>query len=129
MRFAVVVGFLAACRSHGGGGDVPGDIDDWARKILAMPAEQVCTSDTPLRDAYFCMVKPALFTDAVRALDCTYVTLQNLHSQEHYLNFDWGGGHIEAHGILIGPEDWTPDPQMYRHKLRDGVFTYDQREE
>ena len=127
-RAALLLLLGSACHSRHGG-NVPKEVDAWARTILAMPVAKVCADGTPLGDAYFCDVKPALLPDLVRELGCTSLTLQNLPSSERYLDFDWGGGHEEAHGILIGPEDWTPDTELYKRKLRDGVYTYDRRDE
>ena len=77
---------------------------------------------------YFCFVKPALETDAVRGLGAHLISIQNVHSNGRYIDLDWGGGHVDAYGVYVGPVGWSPgDPDSPHHKLRDGVFTYDSR--
>jgi hypothetical protein len=102
------------------------EVDTWARKVIALPVQEACTPGQT--DGFFCAVRPTLFTPAVRQLGAT-ITLQNLRD-ERYINIDWGGGHVEAHGVIIGPAGWThrADPEFREHRIRDGVFSYDQRQ-
>jgi hypothetical protein len=91
-----------------------------------MPIEDVCAGDAAGR--YFCRVRPDLIPDDVRALGAT-ISLQNLRG-ERYLDLDWGGGHVDAYGVLIGPADWSHAANAERgeRKLRVGVFAYDTRQ-
>jgi hypothetical protein len=118
---------LAACRdartpTH----DVPASVDAWARRILAMPVEEAC--DGEVHADFFCSVAVSMMPGDIRALGAT-ITLQNARRRDRYLDLDWGGGHSEAHGVLIGPAGWTheADPERGERKLRDGVFAYDLR--
>jgi hypothetical protein len=107
---------------------VPPRADAWARQVLAMPAEEVC--DGEVRAAYFCAVRPALIPAEVRELGARSISLENVRGDQRYLDFDWGGGHVEAYGVLIGPADWTHEANTERgeRKLRAGVFVYDTRQ-
>jgi hypothetical protein len=105
---------------------VPAEIDVWARQILALPVDDVCAGE--IRADFFCSVRPALFTPAVRELGARSITLQNIRG-ERYVDIDWGAGHVEAHGMLVGPSGWTrrADEEFQERAIRDGVFSYDKR--
>lgn len=108
---------------------VPPEIDVWARSILAMPVEDVCAG-APHPQAYNCTVRAALLTDVVRRLGARSVVLANVHSNERYIDLDWGGGHVEAYGVMIGPIGWTRgvDPERKERRIREGVIAYDTRQ-
>jgi hypothetical protein len=105
---------------------VPTEVDAWARRVIALPVQEACVAGQT--DGFFCSVRPTLLTPEVRRLGAT-ITLQNLRG-ERYINIDWGGGHVEAYGVIIGPSGWThrADPEFREHRIRDGVFSYDQRQ-
>ncbi|HEY5925966.1 MAG TPA: hypothetical protein VIV11_29965 [Kofleriaceae bacterium] len=107
---------------------MPAWVDAWARTILAMPVAEVCAGET--HAGYFCQVRESLVTSEVRGIGARSITLQAVRSNERYLDFDFGGGHVEAHGVLIGPAGWThvANTERGERKLRDGVFAYDTRQ-
>lgn len=105
---------------------VPTEVDAWARQVIALPVDEACKAGDGAR--YFCSVRPALFTPAVRQLGAASITLQDPRG-ERYIDIDWGAGHVEAYGVLIGPVGWThrADPEFGERMIRDGVFSYDRR--
>lgn len=119
----VVLAFVACDRDAR---SVTPDVDAWARRVIALPVQEACVAGQT--DGFFCSVRPTLLTPEVRRLGAT-ITLQNLRG-ERYINIDWGGGHVEAYGVIIGPSGWThrADPEFREHRIRDGVFSYDQRQ-
>jgi hypothetical protein len=129
-RLAEITALVAiaaiGCRASSTG--VPPSIDRWAREILDKPSDAICSGD--VKAGYFCEVKPSLVTDEVRALGAHSITLQNVDGVDRYLDIDWGGGHVDAFGVLIGPKGWAhePDTERGEKRLRDGVFAYDMRQ-
>jgi hypothetical protein len=114
-----------ACGQHHP--SVPREVDVWARRILAMPVDEVCTGTVHAN--YFCAVRDSLITDAVRDLGARSISVENLQSNERYIDLDWGGGHVEAYGVIIGPVGWThvPNEERKERRIRDAVFSYDTR--
>jgi hypothetical protein len=102
-------------------------VDAWARRILAMPVAEVYEGQ--IHADYFCSVAAQLVSPEVRALGAHMISLQNVH-RERYIDLDWGGGHVDAYGVIIGPSGWShvADPERRERKLRDGVFAYDMRQ-
>lgn len=94
-----------------------------------MPAAEVC--DAPPA-GFFCRVRESLVPADVRALGMHTIWLQAVTHPpaERYIDLDWGGGHIEAYGVIIGPAGWrhVADSERAEKRLRDGVFTYDTRQ-
>jgi hypothetical protein len=106
---------------------IPPNLDVWARTILAMPVGDVC--DAPAA-GYFCRVREALVPAEVRAVGMHTISLEGLGHDEHYIDMDWGGGHIEAYGVIVWPagSPHVADVERGERKLRDGVFRYDTRQ-
>lgn len=102
-------------------------VDAWARELLTRPTDAIC--DGPVQADYFCRVKDSLVPDEVRALGVRTITLQGVRGVDRYVDLDRGGGHVAAHGLLIGPPGWTheADPERGERPVRDGVFAYDTR--
>ncbi len=121
---------IAACsRSH-----APPELDAWARKVLALPLDQVCATDadhpvgiygtfTPARD---CLVRPSLVTPEIRALGANYIFRSSTRAGAGYLVLDWGGGFVDAYGVLVGAPGFVPDPNEGQptQRLRDGVYSF-----
>ena len=126
MRSAVVLVMALGCAKSVP--SIPPEVDVWARSILAKPIADVCAGD--LMADFFCNVQRSLITDEVRQLGANYVSLQDVHSNERYIDLDWGGGHVEAHGVVIGQANWMPTPNAENNhrRIRDGVFSYDSRQ-
>lgn len=106
---------------------VPASVDAWARTLLARPAAEVCDR---VHAGYFCRVRDELVPADVRALGARAITLQNVNGDVRFVDLDWGGGHIDAHGVLIGPAGWQHEVNGERgeRRLRDGVYGYDLRQ-
>jgi hypothetical protein len=121
----LIAALLVACGD--GVPSVPSSTDDWARKLIAMPVEDVCGGE--VRASYFCAVRPDLIPSDVRTLGARSISLENVRG-ERYIDLDWGGGHVEAYGVIIGPADWPHQANEERRerKLRVGVFAYDTRQ-
>ena len=102
---------------------IPPSVDAWARRVLAMPTGLVCQ---PGERVSFCVVRETLVDRDVRALGMHTIWLQGL-GDERYIDMDWGGGHTDAYGVIIGPVGWNhvADTERRETRIRDGVFRYD----
>jgi hypothetical protein len=97
---------LAACRSHAS----QDELVTWARHIRAMPGRTACATehDHPAGlygefdpERGICFIRPSLIPADIGAFGATYVTLEWNERREPFVQLDFGGGFIEAHGVRI----------------------------
>jgi hypothetical protein len=83
----------------------------------------------PAPRSSFCRVRESLVDRDVRALGMHTIWLQGLGG-DRYIDMDWGGGHVEAYGVIVGPTGWAhvADTERGEKRIRDGVFRYDTRQ-
>jgi hypothetical protein len=134
MRLSLAI-VLAAC----GSSHAPPELDAWARTVLVLPLDQVCsTADDHPGSVYGtfivsddCLVRPSLVPPEIRALGATYIFHSRNRDGARYLVLDWGGGFIEANGIYVGNTGFVPDPDEGRpaERIRDGVYSFKTDEE
>jgi hypothetical protein len=122
----IAIAAVAAC----GGRDAPTvspSVDAWARALIARPVAEVC-GPGEVAARTFCFVRAELVSAEVKSLGAHMVMLES-ERDAHYINLDWGGGHVDAYGVIIGPAGWAhvADAERKETKLRDGVFRYDTR--
>jgi hypothetical protein len=105
---------------------IPPSVDAWGRILLATDEKVVCLE----AHGSFCRVNEALVPHEIRALGMRTIWLQGIGTTERYIDLDWGGGHVDAYGVVIGPAGWAPpvDAERGEKRIRAGVFSYDMRQ-
>ena len=121
---------VAAC----GTARAPAELEPWARKVLALPLDQVCSTAGDHPEGIYgtflvhddCLVRPSLVSPQIRALGATYIFQGRTRAGARYLALDWGGGFIAANGVYVGATDFVPDPDEGHRveRIRDGVYSF-----
>lgn len=123
-QLGLLVAALCSCKDELPA--IPSSVDAWARIVLATDEKLVCVE----QHGSFCRVNESLVPRQIRALGMRTIWLQGIGTRERYIDMDWGGGHVDAYGVVVGPVGWAPpvDGERGERRIRDGVFSYDMRQ-